>query len=123
MDRSAPRVVGWYLLDTSRAPQFDLAASADIWRRRTAAFWLIRQSDIDDPLALADKPIGTAPREIGRVDAGWLVVFLSEHAATMHTRDPTPRSPIRRADRPRPAPVPAGTPHRAPPRSPPSCRR
>ena len=97
IDRSAPRVVGWYLLHRSRAPLFDLAASTDIWRRRTAitaAFWLIRQGDLDDPLALAgillhdreelvNKPVGTALREIGKVDASRLVAFLTGHAATM----------------------------------------
>lgn len=97
VDRAAPRVIGWYLLDKSREPLFALAASPVVWERRTAitaAFWLIRQGDLEDPLALAelllDDPaemvntsVGVALREIGKVDEPRLVVFLREHAATM----------------------------------------
>ena len=45
IDRSAPRVVGWYLLDKPRDVLFELARSDDRWHRRTAitaAFWIIR---------------------------------------------------------------------------------
>lgn len=97
VDRSAPRVIGGYLLDKPRDPLFDLARSSDIWRRRTAitaAFWFIRAGDIADPLALAgmliDDPehfvntsVGTALREIGQVDQTALNAFLTNHAATM----------------------------------------
>ncbi len=91
IDRSAPRVVGWYLLDKPRDVLFDLARSPDWWRRRaaiTAAFWIIRNGDLDDPLALcemlADDPehlvqtnVGVALREIGRVDSARLEEFLT----------------------------------------------
>ncbi|WP_210480729.1 DNA alkylation repair protein [Naasia sp. SYSU D00948] len=97
VDRAAPRVVGWYLADKSRAPLYELAASTDPWERRTAitaAFWFIRERDLDDALALAgillhdpeelvNKSVGTALRDIGRVDRDRLVAFLEEHAATM----------------------------------------
>jgi 3-methyladenine DNA glycosylase AlkD len=90
IDRAAPRVIGWYLLDKPRDVLFELARSDDRWRRRTAitaAFWIIRAGDLDDPLALceilADDPehlvqtnVGVALREIGRVDRGRLEEFL-----------------------------------------------
>ncbi|GAA4915347.1 DNA alkylation repair enzyme [Stackebrandtia albiflava] len=90
VDRAAPRVVGGYLLDKPRDPLFRLAESTDRWERRTAitaAFWIIRQGDLDDPLALAErlrddpeelvnKSVGVALREIGRVDESRLRDFL-----------------------------------------------
>lgn len=93
VDRAAPRVIGWYLLDKPRDELFELARSDDRWRRRTAitaAFWLIRAGDLDDPLRLceqlADDPerfvqtsLGTALREIGRVDPARLQAFLDAH--------------------------------------------
>ncbi|MEU3019575.1 MULTISPECIES: DNA alkylation repair protein [unclassified Nocardiopsis] len=97
VDRSAPRVVGWYLLDKSRQPLFDLARSDVAIERRTAitaSFWLIRQGDLDDPLALAEllledpsalvaKPVGTALREVGKIDQRRLLDFLAEHRHRM----------------------------------------
>ena len=91
IDRSAPRVVGLYLLDRRRDVLFELARSDDRWHRRTAitaAFSIIRARDLDDPLALceilADDPehlvqtnVGVALREIGRVDPGRLEEFLA----------------------------------------------
>ncbi|MBF6618957.1 MAG: DNA alkylation repair protein [Patulibacter sp.] len=97
VDRAAPRVVGWYLLDKPRDPLFALAASSNAWERRTAitaAFWMIRQGDVEDALALAERllhdpeklvntSVGVALREIGLVDEDRLTAFLREHAATM----------------------------------------
>ena len=91
IDRSAPRVVGWYLLDKPRDVLFDLARSRDWWHRRaaiTAAFWIIRSGDLDDPLALCEilaadpehlvqTNVGVALREIGRVDRARLEEFLA----------------------------------------------
>jgi 3-methyladenine DNA glycosylase AlkD len=90
IDRSAPRVVGGYLLDKPRDVLFDLARSSDWWRRRaavTAAFWIIRAGDLDDPLALCEilaadperlvqTNVGVALREIGRIDPVRLSEFL-----------------------------------------------
>nr|WP_109210357.1 DNA alkylation repair protein [Microbacterium ureisolvens] len=91
IDRAAPRVIGWYLLDKPRDVLFELARSDDRWHRRTAitaAFWIIRSGDLDDPLALcgllaADPEhlvqtnVGVALREIGRVDPARLEAFLA----------------------------------------------
>ena len=91
IDRAAPRVVGWYLLDRPRDVLFDLARSDDRWHRRTAitaAFWIIRSGDLDDPQALCEilaadpehlvqTNVGVALREIGRVDRGRLEEFLA----------------------------------------------
>ena len=90
IDRSAPRVVGWYLLDRPRDVLFELARSENWWHRRaaiTAAFWIIRARDLGDPLALCDllaadpehlvqTNVGVALREIGRVDRSALEEFL-----------------------------------------------
>lgn len=95
VDRAAPRVLGGYLLHRSRAPLFELARSTNVWERRsaiTAAFWIIRSGDLDDPLALADllldddehfvqTSVGTALREIGRVDAGEFDAFVARNAS------------------------------------------
>ena len=100
VDRAAPRVVGWYLLDKSRQPLFELARSDVALERRTAitaSFWIIRAGDLDDPLALAErlldddsglviKPVGTALREVGKIDQDRLLDFLGRH----HHRTPRP---------------------------------
>lgn len=97
VDRAAPRVVGWYLLDKSRQPLFDLALSDQAIERRTAitaSFWLIRQGDLDDPLELAElladdpselvtRPVGTALREVGKIDQQRLLDFLATNAQRM----------------------------------------
>ncbi|MGI5191995.1 DNA alkylation repair protein [Promicromonospora sp. CA-289599] len=97
VDRAAPRVVGWYLLDKSRRPLFDLARSDKAIERRTAitaSFWLIRQGDLDDPLKLAElllddpselvtRPVGTALREVGKLDQERLRDFLAAHRGRM----------------------------------------
>lgn len=93
IDRSAPRVLGLYLLDKPRDPLRRLAASPDRWHRRTAVvatFLIIRAGDLEDPLAicmqLAGDPekfvqtaLGTALREVGRIDPARLTVFLDVH--------------------------------------------
>lgn len=97
VDRAAPRVIGGYLVDRSRQPLFDLAASPDVWRRRTAitaTFFFVRQGDLDDTYALAElllddpaepihKSVGTALREAGKVDVPRLVAFLGQHRQRM----------------------------------------
>jgi 3-methyladenine DNA glycosylase AlkD len=90
IDRSAPRVVGHYLADRPRDVLFELARSDNRWHRRAAvvsSFSLARSGDIADPLALCEilaadperfvqTAVGTALREIGRVDAEALIAFL-----------------------------------------------
>jgi hypothetical protein len=97
VDRAAPRVVGWYLLDKPRDPLYELAASPDRWRRRTAVtatFFLIRHHEVDDALAisrllLADpeplilKSVGTALRDVGREAPDRMSAFLAEHSGEM----------------------------------------
>ena len=91
IDRAAPRVIGWYLLDEPRDVLFELARAPEWWKRRTAitaAFWIIRARDLDDPLALCEllaadpehlvqTNVGVALREIGRVDRVRLEEFLA----------------------------------------------
>lgn len=93
VDRAAPRVVGLYLKDKPRDPLFELAGSDDPWRRRTAitaTFLLIRAGDTGDALKIADtllpddeelvnRSVGTALREVGRVDPEALIAFLERH--------------------------------------------
>lgn len=97
IDRAAPRVLGGYLLDRPRDVLFDLARSDDWLQRRTAitaAFWIIRSGDLDDPLALCEllaadpehlvqTNVGVALREIGRVDRGRLEAFLDRRGADL----------------------------------------
>lgn len=101
VDRAAPRVVGWYLLDKPRAPMFELAASSKPIERRTAitaAFWWIRQHDLEDAFRLIDalledeselvtRPVGTALREIGKIDEVRLRRYLDQngHRMKIHT--------------------------------------
>lgn len=99
VDRAAPRVIGGHLLqdhspEDRRAQLDELAGSTDPMRRRTAVtatLGMIRQGEFDDALHLADRladdtservsqPIGTALREVGKVDQDRLVAFLRENA-------------------------------------------
>jgi 3-methyladenine DNA glycosylase AlkD len=97
IDRSAPRVVGTYLLDQPRDVLFELARSDDRWHRRAAvvaSFTIIRSGDIADPLALCEMlaadperlvqtTVGTALREIGRVDRAVLEEFLQRRGGDL----------------------------------------
>lgn len=105
VDRAAPRVVGWYLLDRPRDVLDRLARSPDPLERRTAivaTYFLIRNGQVDDALRIAEmlvgddselvtKPVGTALREVGTIDEARLVAFLETHGATM------PRTALRMA--------------------------
>nr|WP_281357096.1 DNA alkylation repair protein [Cellulomonas septica] len=97
IDRSAPRVVGLHLRHRSRDRLFTLAASPEPLHRRTAVvatFAIVRHGDVDDALAicallaadrdpLVQNPVGTALREVGRVDAARRDAFLAAHATMM----------------------------------------
>jgi 3-methyladenine DNA glycosylase AlkD len=97
IDRSAPRVVGWYLMDKPRDILYKLARSENIWERRTsiiATLYLIGQNDIDDTFEIAEillydgeelinKAVGTALRYAGQKDEKRLLEFLDKYAATM----------------------------------------
>ena len=105
VDRAAPRVIGGYLLDHPRDVLDELAAAGDPWRRRTAitaTFWLVRHGEtadalriaerlLDDPEPLIHSSVGTALREVGKVDRRQLVAFLDRHAGAI------PRAALRTA--------------------------
>ena len=93
VDRAAPRVIGEYLLDRPRDPLHRLAASPNLWERRTAvvaSYWTIRNGAPEDPVALlhtlVDDPehfvqtaVGTAVRELRRVHPDAAAEFDSTH--------------------------------------------
>ncbi|MFE5670892.1 DNA alkylation repair protein [Agromyces sp. NPDC056523] len=122
VDRAAPRVIGEYLLARPRDPLFELAASPDPLRRRTAMtapLGFLRHGDaaarddllrlaallMDDPDPVVAKPVGIALRHLGGVDPERLVAFLDFHAERM------PRPTLRAAvDK-----LPPGSRHARPP--------
>ncbi|WP_308800000.1 DNA alkylation repair protein [Agromyces silvae] len=93
VDRAAPRVVGGYLRGRSRAPLFELAASGDPLRRRTAMtapLAYTRPADVAgiadllrlaellaaDPDPLVSKPVGIALKHAGAVAPDEVRAFL-----------------------------------------------
>jgi 3-methyladenine DNA glycosylase AlkD len=105
VDRAAAHVVGGYLADRSRRVLHTLARSKNPWQRRTAivATWFfIRQNDVDDTFAIAErlvrdphvlvqKAVGGWVREAGKRAPSRLTAFLDRHAARM------PREMLRQA--------------------------
>jgi len=97
VDRSAPYVVGGYLVDQPRAILYKLAKSKNVWERRTAivsTYFFIRQGDVNDTFRIAElllkdkhdlihKAAGGWIREAGKRDRRQLFKFLDEHAAVM----------------------------------------
>jgi 3-methyladenine DNA glycosylase AlkD len=97
VDRSAPWVVGGYLIDKPRTVLFKLAKSKNVWERRTSivcTWFFIRQGDVNDTFRLAEvmvndkeetihKAVGSWIREAGKRDKAQLLRFLEKHAATM----------------------------------------
>ena len=105
VDRSAPYVVGGYLVDKPRDPLYRLAASDRWYERRTsivATYFFIRRGDLDDTFAIGEllahdphdlvqKADGGWVREAGKRDRARLLGFLDRNAATM------PRTALRYA--------------------------
>lgn len=105
VDRSAPHVVGGYLLDKPRDILYQLARSANVWERRTAIVStdvFIRRGELDDTYRIAELLLGDEHDLIRKAVGGWLraagnkdrprlLRFLDEHAATM------PRTALRYA--------------------------
>jgi 3-methyladenine DNA glycosylase AlkD len=108
VDRSAPSVVGGYLVGRSTEPLVELARAAQPLRRRTAItapLWFIRYGGEDDfravfPLAallawdpdpVVHKAVGVALKHAGGRDPDAVERFLDEHAAHM------PRAAVRAA--------------------------
>ena len=100
VDRAAPRVIGGYLRDRPRDVLFELAASPDPLRRRTAMtaplFYtrprhpeglvdLFRLAELllDDRDPLVSKPVGIALKHAGGVDPDGLRAFLSRNGERM----------------------------------------
>lgn len=97
VDRSAPWVIGRYLIDKPRDILYELARSEDMWARRTAVvstLYFAKQGESADAFAVAKlllgdyedlihKATGWALRVAGDVDRPQLLAFLDAHAATM----------------------------------------
>lgn len=97
VDRSAPHVVGGYLIDKPRTILYKLAKSKNVWERRTAivsTWFFIRQNDISDTFKIAEilvkdehdlvqKAVGSWVREAGKRDKLALIEFLDTHAKKM----------------------------------------
>lgn len=97
VDGGCRSVLGTYLADKPRDVLYRLAASENLWERRSAivtTWTFIRAGESRDVLALAErllddredlihKAVGWMLRELGEVDRGALLGFLEAHAATM----------------------------------------
>lgn len=97
VDRSAPWVVGRYLIDKPRDVLYDLAKSQNIWERRTAIVttgFFIKQGEIKDTFEIAKllikdqedlihKASGWMLRAAGDVDETQLLAFLEKYAHDM----------------------------------------
>jgi 3-methyladenine DNA glycosylase AlkD len=97
VDRSAPWVVGSFLIDKSRKVLYQLAKSKKMPERRTAivsTLFLIGKGDVDDAFKLAEimlydkedlihKANGWALRFAGDKDRKQLLMFLDKHAVDM----------------------------------------
>lgn len=97
IDRGAYNIIGEYLLDKPREILYQLAASTDIWERRTAivsTYSFIKKGQIDDTFRIAEilindneelinKAVGSWIREAGKKDKQKLTDFLDKFASTM----------------------------------------
>ena len=97
VDRSAPRVLGLWLVGKDKQILRDLAASSDPLRRRTAmtaplgfldttdveAGWEVAAQLAADRDPLVHKPVGIFAKHAGDRDRDRLVAFLEEHVDVM----------------------------------------
>ncbi len=97
VDRSAPYVVGSYLLDKPREILYTLAVSKNTWERRTAivsTYQFIRHGETADTFKIAEilvndkedlvnKATGSWLRTAGGKDKKALLAFLDKYAANM----------------------------------------
>lgn len=97
VDRSAPYVVGGYLVDKPRNILYKLARSKSLWERRTAivsTFFFIRKGDTEDTFKIAEILVNDKEDLIQKAVGGWiraaggkhpkkLIEFLDKYAATM----------------------------------------
>lgn len=114
IDRAAPRVVGEHLRERSRQPLFDLAASTDPLRRRTAMtapliytrpphaegltdLLKLAEMLLDDRDPLVSKPVGIALKHAGAVAPDAVGAFLDR----LGEKIPAPTRRAARAKLPR----------------------
>lgn len=98
VDRSAPRVIGWYLQDKSKDILYKLAKSNRVSERRTAIvapLWFItKQNDVKDALGVAEvlvndkeelinSALGATLHYVGVANIAELEKFLDKHHTTM----------------------------------------
>lgn len=98
VDRSAIYVVGSYLFDKPRDILYNLAASGNIWERRTAMVstaYFIKKGDVADTFLIAELLMNDNEDLIHKATGGWirqagagkhrqqLLNFLEMHAAVM----------------------------------------
>jgi 3-methyladenine DNA glycosylase AlkD len=97
VDRSAPHVVGGYLVDKPRGVLYELARSKNVWERRTAivsTYYFVKLGDVTDTFRIAEmllnddhdlihKATGGWLREAGKKDPRKLLDFLDKYAAAM----------------------------------------
>ncbi len=97
VDRSAPRVIGLWLVGRDKQVLHDLAGSRDPLRRRTAMTaplgllgtddvavgWDVAEQLAGDPDPLVHKPVGIFTKHAGERDRDRLVAFLEAHEAEM----------------------------------------
>ena len=97
VDLAARDVVGGYLADKPRDVLYELARSANVWKRRTAIYatsYFLRKGEVDETFRIAEillgdshdliqKAVGGWLREAGKKDRRRLLTFLDAHAADM----------------------------------------
>ena len=97
VDSSAHKIVGAYLLESDRAPLYNLAKSDLLWERRIAiiaTFAFVDNKQFDDSLIIAEillndeedlihKAVGWVLREVGKKDQEVEESFLKQHYQTM----------------------------------------
>lgn len=97
VDLAAPNILGRYLFDKDKTLLYELAASDNLWKQRTAllaTFYFIKHNHFDDTLAICEmlmdnahdliqKSIGWMLREIGKRDKDKERQFLDKYAPTM----------------------------------------
>jgi len=97
VDVTCHHIVGQYLIDKDRGVLYDLAKSADLWKKRIAVvstFAFIRNNDFYDILKIAEilvndkhdliqKAVGWMLREVGKRDRMVEEIFLKKYYRTM----------------------------------------
>jgi 3-methyladenine DNA glycosylase AlkD len=97
VDRSAPHVIGAFLINKPRKVLYKLAKSKNIWERRTAivsTWFFIKNDEVDDTFNIAEillndkeelihMAVGSWIREAGKREKKKLLAFLDKHATEM----------------------------------------